>query len=91
MILNQRRFSYSTLLAVRYYLGCLVCRKKESLKKMGRTAKQDVYLDRGIEKLKRDLDIVNLLSLIKGYHVMKQVLFSPDERFLLKMQRRDLI
>ena len=45
----------------------------------------------GIEKLSRDLDIVNLLDMIKGYQVMKQVLFNQDERFLLHLQRRDMI
>ena len=75
-------------MAMRYYLGCLACRKTSSLKRMGST---DVYLDRGIDKLSRDLDIVNLLDLIKGYRVMKQVLFSQQDRFLLQMQRRDVI
>ena len=58
---------------------------------MGKSAEHDVYLDRGIDKLSRDLDIVNLLKLIKGYHVMKQVLFSHQDRFFLQLQRRDII
>ena len=44
-----------------------------------------------MEKLSRDLDIVNLLDIVKGFHVMKQVLFSQDDRFFLHLQRRDMI
>lgn len=84
LILNQRRFSYNTCYAIRYFFSCLACRGKRSLKNLKR-AKQDVFLDRGIEKLSRDLDIVNLLDMVKGYHVMKQVLFSEDDRFLLQL------
>lgn len=50
-----------------------------------------MQLDKGTNKLNRDLDIVNLLEMIKDYHLMKQVLFNQDERFFLKLQRRDLI
>ena len=44
-----------------------------------------------MEKLSRDLDIVNLLDIVEGFHVMKQVLFSQDDRFFLHLQRRDMI
>ena len=39
----------------------------------------------------RDLDIVNLLEMIKDYHLMKQVLFSQDDRVFLQLQQRDMI
>ena len=90
LILNQRKFSYNSCLAIAYYLRCFACRKSSSLKK-SKAAKNDFYLDRGIEKLSRDLDIVNLLDIVKGFHVMKQVLFSQDDRFFLHLQRRDMI
>ena len=48
-------------------------------------------MDKGIEKLSKDLDIVNLLKIVKGYHVMMQVLFNQDDRFMLQLQRRDMI
>ena len=40
-------------------------------------------LDKGKDKLYRDLDIVKVLEMIKDYHVMKQVLFTHDDRFFL--------
>ena len=39
--------------------------------KKSEAGKKDFYLDKGIEKLSRDLDIVNLLDIVKGFHVMK--------------------
>ena len=90
MILNQRRLSYNICLALGYYFRCLVCRRSQSLRQRA-SSKTDFYLDRGVEKLSRDLDIVNLLDMIRGFHVMKQVLFSQDERFLLHLQHRDMI
>ena len=71
-------------MALGYYFRCFACRKGSSLKK-NKASKQDYYLNKGIKKLSSDLDIVNLLEIVKGYHVMKQVLFNHDERYLLKM------
>ena len=34
---------------------------------------------------------MNLLQMVKSYHIMKQVLFSVDDRYLLHFQRRDVI
>ena len=82
--------SYNTCKALLYYFRCFCCRRSSSLKRSEAT-KTDFYLDKGIEKLERDLDIVKLLDIVKGYHVMKQVLFSQDDRFFLHLQRRDMI
>ena len=31
----------------------------------------DYYLNKGIDKLNRDLDIVNLIEIVKGFYVLK--------------------
>ena len=31
----------------------------------------DYYLNKGIAKLNRDLDIVNLIEIVKGFYVLK--------------------
>ena len=36
----------------------------------------------------KDLDIVNLIEMIKGYQVMKKVLFNQTQLLLLRFQRR---
>ena len=73
MILNIRRFSYNTCLALKYLLCCYDCRSRSSLKQ---NATQDYYLNKGIEKLNKDLDIVNLLTMIQGYRVLIQTMFG---------------
>ena len=62
-------------MAVCYNLRCLFCLKESSLKKR-KKGKADFYLNRGIKKLTRDLDISNLLEMVQVYRVMKQTLFS---------------
>ena len=70
LILNQRRFTYSTCLAIMYFFRCRNCRSRKHLKRT-KSAEKDFKLDKGRDKLYRDLDIVNLLEMIKDYHVMK--------------------
>jgi hypothetical protein len=70
LIINQRRLTYNTFFAIGYYLRCFVCRKTNNLKQI-KSARTDFYLNKGIDKLNRDLDIVSLLDMIKGYQNMK--------------------
>ena len=73
-----------------YYFRCRNCRSRNKLKR-SKSAEKDFKLEKGRDKLYRDLDIVNLLEMIKDYHVMKQVLFTHDDRFFLQLQHRDMI
>ena len=57
--------------------------KKKSCRLNFSREKADYQLDKGIEKLEQDLDVVNFLQMIKGYNVLKQVMFSHDDRFFL--------
>ena len=53
-----------------YFFRCRNCRNRDKLKR-NKSADKDFKLDKGRDKLYRDLDIVNLLEMIKDYHVMK--------------------
>ena len=46
---------------------------------------------KGERKLTRDLDIVNLIDMIKGYRCLRKVLFDRNQLFFLKFQRRDVL
>ena len=46
---------------------------------------------KGEKKLTRDLDIVNLIDMIKGYRCLRKVLFDRNQLFFLKFQRRDVL
>ena len=41
--------------------------------------------------LDNDLDVVNYLNLVKGFRVMKQVLFNQDQLLFLKFQKADVV
>ena len=60
MIMNRRNFDYSLKQAIKYFWKCNDLRSKKFLKKSPQT-KVDLYLDKGIKRLKEDLDIVQLL------------------------------
>ena len=47
-------------------------------------ARKDFLMNKAIDKLNTDLDIVSLLRVVHGFRVMKKTLFNKDERFLLK-------
>ena len=90
LIVNQTMFRYATWSTLQSYLRCFVCRSQKSLRKI-KSARNDLYLGQGLRKLERDLDIVNLIDLIKGYRVMRKVLFNHDQRFLMKFQKQDVL
>ena len=71
MIINQHKLVYRLGDLVISALRCLCLRKNRSLIR-GDTdgERKEVYIRKGAEKLERDLDIVNLIDLIKGYRVM---------------------
>ena len=41
-------------------------------------------MNKGEEKLLRDLDIVELLHIIQGFRVMKKTLFKKEERLFME-------
>ena len=60
MIMNRRNFDYSLKKTMQYFCKCNNFRSSKFLKEKPKS-KVDLYLNKGIEKLKEDLDIVQLL------------------------------
>ena len=48
-------------------------------------------LNKGIRKLEADLDIENILEMIKRARVLVNLTLTKDENLLLKCQRHDII
>ena len=48
-------------------------------------------MNQGIKKLSHDLDIVNILDIIKGSRTMRYLVLNKDDHFLLKNQHKNLI
>lgn len=71
LIINQHRLVYSHGDLIISAIRCLCLRKNRNLLKGGSHGeKKEYYIRKGADKLVRDLDIVNLIDLIKGYRVM---------------------
>lgn len=53
---------------------------------------KDHYIyEKGNEKLKRELDIINLVRALRQLRLMAQVLLPDKNRLLLKFQRKNVI
>ena len=66
--------------------NCLVCfcfRSKQNLNKT-KAGRKEIFFKKGQKKLDRDLDIVNLINLMKSLRIMRQVLFSANQLYFLK-------
>ena len=63
--MNRRTFEYSLKHVFKYYLRCLMCRSRSILKKV-EDGKRDIYFHRAEKKLKKNLDIVQLLQTIQA-------------------------
>ena len=77
LIVNQTLFKYAIVGAINSCVRCFICRSQKSLRRI-QSGRNDFYMNQGMKKLERDLDIVNLIDLIKGYRVMRKVLFNHD-------------
>ena len=59
----------------------------------GKSARErlELIFRNGDRKLNRDLDIVNIIEMIKGYRCLRKVLFDRSQLFYLKFQRKDVL
>ena len=71
-----------------YYIKFLCCRSSKSVKRL---SKPDFYLNQGIEKLSKDMDVVNWIRMVHNVDIMHSLLFTEIQQFLLKFQRRLVI
>ena len=87
-ILNQKKFlKYDCCHALSFFARCL-CKRNS---KLNPNAKNDLLINKGQKKLLRDLDVSELLLIIRGFRVLEKALFKKEERMLLKFQRANTI
>jgi len=91
LIVNQVKMSYGWRDLVASSFKCLCCRSTRRLKRLHGENKAEFYYRKGEEKLNKDLNIVNMIEMMKGFRVMKQVLFDQNQLFFLNFQQRDVI
>ena len=72
LIINQVNLVYSLRELCISLIYCLCSRKKKNLLKGNKEHQnKEYYYRKGTKKLDRDLDVVNLIDLVKGYRVMQ--------------------
>ena len=91
LILNRRKFIYDKCNSASYFFCRFGCMRSESSLKNLKTGKQDFLLNKGTRKLKRDLDILELFKIVRGFRVMKKTLFTKEWRELLQYSRASII
>ena len=58
---------------MRYFCRCLCVSKNKSLKELSRP---DYYINKGVDKLDEDLDIVGVIRMVHNVDIMQATLFS---------------
>ncbi len=86
----RQLFKYGYREIFHYIFHCL-CFRKGSFKKGYKEYTKHNQYNKGTKKLEHELDVVNLVREIRELRLMSQVLLGPNERMLLKFQRRNLI
>ena len=82
ILINQEKLNYRVNNLVTSVLRCLCLRSTKSLRsKNSESDRLELMLRHGERKLTRDLDIVNLIDMIKGYRCIRKVLFDRNLLF----------
>ena len=72
-ILNQSVFQYDMGRIPKYFLRCICLRTKRSVKDK---SKEDFYLDKGIDRLTNDMDVVQWVRMLHKVEIMNSILFT---------------
>ena len=90
LIINQFKMQYNACNMFISFFKCLCLRKEQHLKRSkSQSQRLEYFYRKGEQKLERDLDVENLIHMIKGFRVMNQVLFNQNQQLFLKFQRQD--
>ena len=80
--MNRRTFEYTFRHVFNYYFKCLSCRTNSSLRNF-KDGKREIYYQRAENKLRKNLDIVQLLHTMTAADQMQEVVFDRNARQLL--------
>lgn len=82
-MLRRKLFIYGYKEIVHYVSQCMCIRKLKKLSSSLYQKKHFLY-SKGMHKLEKELDILNLVKSIRELRLMASVLLGPSERMLLK-------
>jgi hypothetical protein len=82
-LINRSRFSYTLKDMIAYYVKCVPCRSKKSLKMRNDLTKHYKFI-KGEGKLVKKLDIVSLVKAIRQLELISFALLDERQNFMLK-------
>ena len=86
--MNQKSFAYKSCQAFVYLFSCFDCRSKQSVKQK---MKSDFYLNKGMKKLEKHLDVSELIWRSQMGEVIGNILFDEDQQFLINFQKAQVL
>ena len=84
-ILNQSIFKYDYSNIPKYFFKCFCLRKQEIVREK---SKDDFYLDKGMKRLDRDMDVVEWVRMLHKVEIMNSILFTEFQQLLLQFQHK---
>ena len=90
ILFNRELFKYSFKDITEYILWCVWCRKSKNYRKNPKYRKH-AYYKAGEDKLQRELDVMSIIKAIRSLKLINKVLFTKEQRLLLKFQENDVI
>ena len=90
VIFNRQKFNYNWYDICEYILCCIRCRRNKSIRKIPKYRKH-AYYNVGEEKLLNELDVISVIKAIRSLEAINKVLFTREQRLLLKFQSKDII
>ena len=88
LIMNQKSFAYKSCQAFVYLFSCFECRSKQSVKQKMRS---DFYLNKGIKKLEKHLDVSEMIWRSQMSEVVGSILFDEDQQFFINFQKAGVL
>ncbi len=88
--MNRINFNYTTREIMKSIFSCCLKKKAKRLKNQDDYRNHYLY-DKGVKRLSREFDAINLLKLMKQVKLLVQVLLNPTQKMLLGFQRQNVI
>lgn len=83
IVRDQHILIYGTCNAIKYFFKCLCLRNVKS-HESHKALKREYFLNKGINKLKQDLDVVHALKTFKRSRILVDLVLSKDDQLLME-------
>ena len=81
-VTTQKAFKYGSASIFHYFFCC---------NGDGSQRREEMLFNKGMKKLQTDIDIINLIKVVRGYRNLRRMFLSKEQNIMLGQQRRDII